>query len=43
LSASDPQSTAMIRADQGLMQARRLLQQRLDAETALPVAAAATG
>jgi phenylpropionate dioxygenase-like ring-hydroxylating dioxygenase large terminal subunit len=38
LSAWDLRSTAPIRADQGLTLARRLLQQRLDAEAVLPAA-----
>ena len=41
LSAWDLRSTATIGADQGLIQARRLLRQRLDAETVLPAAASA--
>jgi phenylpropionate dioxygenase-like ring-hydroxylating dioxygenase large terminal subunit len=41
LSAWDLRSTAAIRADQGLLQARRLLQQRLETEASLPVAASA--
>jgi phenylpropionate dioxygenase-like ring-hydroxylating dioxygenase large terminal subunit len=40
-SARDLRSTAPIGADQGLTQARRLLQQRLDAEAAVPAAASA--
>jgi vanillate O-demethylase monooxygenase subunit len=45
LTAWDLHSTATIRADQGLLQARRLLQQRLDTETAPEpaLAAAASG
>jgi vanillate O-demethylase monooxygenase subunit len=41
LSAWDLRSTATIGADQGLIQARRLLRQRLGAETTLPAAASA--
>jgi len=43
LNARDLHSTATIRADQGLIQARRLLQQRLEAEASAPAAAAASG